>query len=72
MSPWANLNMRFVVGFGIMAIVSFIHIDFWRSLTIPLYVGSLLLLVAVMFYGEGTGAQRWIDLGFIRLQPSEI
>ena len=73
MSPWAEPQlMRFVVGFGLMAIVSFINIDFWRSLTIPLYIGSLLLLVAVMFYGEGAGAQRWIDLGFIRLQPSEI
>tara|TARA_B100000963_G_C22536082_1_gene629880 strand:- start:30 stop:1169 length:1140 start_codon:yes stop_codon:yes gene_type:complete len=73
MLPWAEPQlMRFVVGFGMMAIVAFIHIDFWRSLTIPLYIGSLILLIAVMFYGEGAGAQRWIDLGFIRLQPSEI
>ena len=73
MLPWAEPQlMRFIVGFGVMAIVSFIHIDFWRSLTIPLYIGSLLLLIAVMLYGEGSGAQRWIDLGFIRLQPSEI
>ncbi len=73
MSPWAEPQlMRFIVGFGAMIIIGFIHIDFWRSLTIPTYIGSILLLIAVMFYGEGAGAQRWIDLKVIRLQPSEI
>ena len=73
MLPWAEPQlMRFIVGFGAMIIIGFIHIDFWRSLTIPAYIGSILLLIAVMFYGEGAGAQRWIDLKVIRLQPSEI
>ncbi len=73
MTPWAEPQlMRFIVGFGAMIIIGFIHIDFWRSLTIPSYIGSILLLIAVMFYGEGAGAQRWIDLKVIRLQPSEI
>jgi rod shape determining protein RodA len=35
--------------------------------------GSILLLLAVEFFGAvGMGAQRWIDLGFMRLQPSEL
>tara|TARA_B100000073_G_scaffold68202_1_gene50394 strand:+ start:240 stop:1379 length:1140 start_codon:yes stop_codon:yes gene_type:complete len=73
MLPWAEPQLiRFIVGFGAMIIIGFIHIDFWRSLTIPAYIGSILLLIAVMFYGEGAGAQRWIDLKIIRLQPSEI
>ena len=73
MLPWAEPQLiRFIVGFGAMIIIGFIHIDFWRSLTIPAYIGSILLLIAVMFYGEGAGAQRWIDLKVIRLQPSEI
>ena len=73
MLPWAEPQlMRLIVGFGAMIIIGFIHIDFWRSLTIPAYIGSILLLIAVMFYGEGAGAQRWIDLKVIRLQPSEI
>ena len=73
MLPWAEPQLiRFIVGFGGMIIIGFIHIDFWRSLTIPAYIGSILLLIAVMFYGEGAGAQRWIDLKVIRLQPSEI
>ena len=73
MLPWAEPQLiRFIVGFGAMIIIGFIHIDFWSSLTIPAYIGSILLLMAVMFYGEGAGAQRWIDLKVIRLQPSEI
>jgi len=73
MLPWAEPQlMRFIIGFVAMIIIGFIHIDFWRSLTIPAYIGSILLLIAVMFYGEGAGAQRWIDLKVIRLQPSEI
>jgi rod shape determining protein RodA len=39
----------------------------------PFYVGALILLLIVELFGKiGMGAQRWIDLGFIRLQPSEF
>lgn len=44
-----------------------------RKLSIWLYLGGVGMLLAVMFFGEvGKGAQRWLDLGFIRFQPSEI
>ncbi len=44
-----------------------------RKMSPWLYLGGVALLVAVMFFGEvGKGAQRWLDLGFIRFQPSEI
>jgi len=72
--PWSQAQMkRFVVGFGLMLFVAFIPIWFWRSVSGAIYLGSLLLLVAVELFGAvGMGAQRWIDLGFIRLQPSEL
>ncbi len=44
-----------------------------RKMSLWLYLGGLLLLLAVMYFGEvGKGAQRWLDLGIIRFQPSEI
>ena len=44
-----------------------------KKTAIWLYLAGVLLLLAVMFYGEvGKGAQRWLDLGIIRFQPSEI
>ncbi len=44
-----------------------------RKMSLWLYLGGVALLIAVMFFGEvGKGAQRWLDLGFIRFQPSEI
>jgi rod shape determining protein RodA len=42
-------------------------------MSIPTYLISLILLLYVEYFGiTGKGAQRWIDLGFIRLQPSEF
>ncbi len=46
---------------------------FWRMFSMVAYIGSIILLVAVLIIGTtGKGAQRWIDLGFITIQPSEI
>lgn len=74
LDTWARAQMlRFAVGVVVMFIVAFIHIRFWRRLAPIAYVGSIILLIAVHFFGDtGMGAQRWIDLGFIRLQPSEV
>ncbi|MFK7869291.1 MAG: rod shape-determining protein RodA [Roseobacter sp.] len=74
LNPWAEPQMkRFAVGFVAMLIVAMVPIWFWRSLSGAAYMGSLLLLLAVEFFGTvGMGAQRWIDLGFMRLQPSEL
>jgi rod shape determining protein RodA len=72
--PWAQPQMiRFAAGIFILFTVAFIHVRFWRSITPFIYVGAVLLLVAVDVMGSiGMGAQRWINLGFIRLQPSEL
>ncbi|MEJ6501121.1 MAG: rod shape-determining protein RodA [Rhodobacterales bacterium] len=72
--PWATAQAkRFGVGFVLMMLVAFVPITFWRNVSLLAYSISLLLLLGVEFFGEiGKGAQRWIDLGFMRLQPSEL
>ena len=71
---WAKPQMqRFGLGLVIMFIVAFVPIWFWRSMAGIAYAISMMLLLIVEFFGTvGMGAQRWIDLGFIRLQPSEL
>ncbi|MEQ9258352.1 MAG: rod shape-determining protein RodA [Roseovarius sp.] len=73
-SPWAEPQMkRFALGFAMMFFVAMVPIWFWRNMSVLAYLVAVLLLVAVEFLGiEGKGAQRWIDLGFMRLQPSEL
>ncbi|EAQ14601.1 rod shape-determining protein RodA [Maritimibacter alkaliphilus] len=73
-SPWAEPQMkRFAVGFVMMFIVAMVPIWFWRNMSVLAFAVSVALLVAVEFVGDvGMGAQRWIDLGFMRLQPSEL
>lgn len=72
--PWAGRQMtRFGAGLILMAIVALIDIRFWRWASPLAYLGALGLLVAVEFVGEtGMGAQRWIRLGPMTLQPSEV
>lgn len=74
LTPWAEPQMkRFIVGMLLMFGVAMVPIWFWRNMAGVAYGGSLLLLLVVEFFGDvGMGAQRWIDLGFIRLQPSEL
>lgn len=72
--PWATKQMiRFVFSFVIMVGIAMIDIKYWYRLAWPAYLFGLVLLVTVEIMGHiGMGAQRWIDLGIIRLQPSEL
>jgi rod shape determining protein RodA len=74
LTPWAsNQGIRFVILFGAMLAISYVRVETWRRIAYPFYGATLLLLVAVEVIGHiGMGAQRWIDLGIIRLQPSEF
>ncbi len=74
LDKWAAPQMkRFGVGMVGMIVVAFVPIWFWRNLSTLAYVVSFLLLVAVEFFGSiGMGAQRWIEIGPLRLQPSEL
>lgn len=71
---WAEPQMkRFAVGLALMFIVGFVPIWFWRNMAALAYLVSLALLLVVEFFGHvGMGAQRWINLGFMMLQPSEL
>ena len=72
--PWAKVQMtRFCIGFSMMLIIAFIPIWFWRNISGLAFFISLFLLLLVEFFGvSGMGAVRWLDLGFMRLQPSEL
>ena len=74
LSRWAEPQMvRFGLGLVAMLFVAFVPIWFWRNMAALAYAASILLLVLVELIGAtGMGAQRWIDLGFMRLQPSEV
>ncbi len=74
LTPWADPQMkRFVLGLFAMFVIAMVPIWFWRNTAALAYAVAILLLVAVEVIGvTGMGAQRWIDLGFIRLQPSEL
>jgi rod shape determining protein RodA len=73
-SPWAkNQMIRFCVGLIGMFIVGFISIKFWRTMSVPMYVLAFILLILVEIMGHvGMGAQRWINVGGIQVQPSEF
>ena len=73
-SQWAEPQLkRFLVTFVMMLVIAMVPIWFWRNMSAIAYLFALTLIVLVGFIGStGMGAQRWIDLGFIKLQPSEI
>jgi rod shape determining protein RodA len=72
--PWMDPQLkRFGMGMAVMFIVAMVPIWFWRNMAAMAYILSFVLLLVVEFFGDvGMGAQRWIDLGFINLQPSEL
>ena len=72
--PWAERQIvRFGVGFAIMLAIAMVDIRTWFALAYPIYGVSLMLLGAVEFIGRtGKGAERWIDIGPLQLQPSEL
>lgn len=72
--PWMETQIkRFALGIAMMMIVAMVPIWFWRNMAVVAYLTSLALLLAVEFVGvERNGSQRWIDLGPMDLQPSEL
>ena len=71
---WAGPQMqRFVIAMGAMFVVAFVPLWFWRSMAGLGYALSVILLLGVEFFGSvGMGAQRWLEIGPVRLQPSEL
>lgn len=74
LEPWAGPQLaRFVFGLGVVAVVAIVDVRIIMRFSYAFYFIVLLMLIAVDVLGfVGKGAQRWIDLGFISLQPSEL
>jgi rod shape determining protein RodA len=72
--PWASRQMiRFGVVLVAVLAAAVIDLRFWFRAAYWTYAAALALVVAVNLRGiVGMGAQRWIDFGFLQLQPSEI
>lgn len=72
--PWASRQIaRFGIGFVLLLLIALIHVRVWYRLAYPIYGASLLLLLATEFAGRmGKGAERWIEIGPLQLQPSEL
>ena len=65
--------VRFIVFFFMMLFLSFLNIKFWHSVGYLFYIIVLGFLLWASFYGiTASGSQRWMDLYFIKLQPSEL
>ncbi|MCS5596512.1 MAG: rod shape-determining protein RodA [Pseudomonadota bacterium] len=74
MSPWAIRQlMRFIFSIGVMLFIALVDIKWWFRLSYLAFAGGVFLLIVVEVMGHvGMGAQRWINLGFMKLQPSEL
>lgn len=72
--PYATKHaLRFGLGLAVMLAVALVDIRVIARLAWPAYAGGVALLVLVLLHGHvGKGAQRWIDLGPLQLQPSEL
>jgi rod shape determining protein RodA len=73
-SPWAaSHTLRFTVFLCMAIVLSRFPERFWKETAFPVYGVVLILLIGVELLGKiGGGSQRWLDLGIIRLQPSEL
>ena len=64
---------KFVIFFSLMIFLSFLNIKIWHYFGYLFYIFILFLLLWATLYGvKASGSQRWIDLYFVNLQPSEL
>lgn len=73
-SHWFRQGLHFLAGSVITVLFALVKIDYWKKLAFLLYFIVLLSLIYVAFGGGNltNGAERWIDLGFFKMQPSEF
>ncbi|MFT4027319.1 MAG: rod shape-determining protein RodA [Novosphingobium sp.] len=72
--PWAATHfIRYLVFLAMAVTISRVRRDTFKALAYPIYIAVLLLLILVeLIGGIGGGSQRWLNLGFLTLQPSEL
>lgn len=73
-TPWAApQTIRFAGYFLLMIGLAMVNLRVWFFLAYPLYIVAFVLLVGVEMMGDlALGAQRWLEIGSIRFQPSEL
>lgn len=73
-TPWAiNQAVRFIIFSGMALVISRFSVRFFSTYALPAYGAVLIALVLVeLIGGVAGGSQRWINLGFMQLQPSEF
>ncbi len=73
-TPWAAPHLiRFAMFFVLMIILAMCPLTLWFQVAYPVYIVALVLLVGVELFGDvSKGAQRWLQIGPLRFQPSEI
>ena len=74
LEPWAGRQMyRFAFGLALMLTMGFVDIRVYLRWSYLVYLIAVVLLVAVELVGlTGMGATRWLDLGVVSVQPSEM
>lgn len=72
--PWAERHtLRFLVALALVIAMALVRVDVWIKLAYPAYAAALIMLGLVAVFGvEVLGAKRWIDIGPLSFQPSEL
>ena len=64
---------KIIIGFGVFWIAALSNIKTWIKSAYLIYAVALIMIILVTFVGHtGMGAQRWLNLGFFHVQPSEL
>jgi rod shape determining protein RodA len=73
-NPWLSKQLiHFAISFPLMIIIAVVDIRFWYKISYLAYFFTIILLVLIEIIGHtAKGGTRWINLGFINLQPSEL
>jgi rod shape determining protein RodA len=74
LSPWGDRQIvRFLLGLALVLVIAVIPRGFWLAAANPIYVCALAAIALVLVIGSSAGgARRWIEIGGISFQPSEV